>query len=82
MSAVREQLHRLVDRLPEGQTEAAARYLQSLATPQEAPDRRPVTLVDEQELSEEAVQAFHEGVADCDAGRTYTIEEAEQELGL
>ena len=82
MSAVREQLHRLVDRLPEGQTEAAARYLQTLATPPEAPERRHVTLVDEQELSEEAVQAFHEGVADCDAGRTYTIEEAEQELGL
>ena len=82
MSAVREQLHRLVDRLPEGRTEAAVRYLQSLATPPEAPERRHVTLVDEQELSEEAVQAFHEGVADCDAGRTYTIEEAEQELGV
>lgn len=82
MSDVREQLHRLVDRVPEGRTEAAARTLQSLATPPEAPDRRPVTFVDEQELSEEAVQAFHEGVADGDAGRTYTIGEAEQELGL
>lgn len=82
MSAARGPLYRVVDALPEGRAEPAAGTLQPLATPLEAPERRHVTLVEEQELSEEALRAFHEGVADGDVGRTYTIEGAERELGL
>ena len=81
-AAVREQLHRLVDRLPEAQTRAAVRYLQSLAVLAGSRRHRSVTLVDEEELSAEAVQAIEEGIADYEAGRTYTLEEAEREVGL
>ena len=81
-AARREELHRLVDRLPEAQTQAAVRYLQALAVSAGFRHHRAVTLVDEEELSEEAVQAIEEGIADYEAGRTHTLEEAEPELGL
>lgn len=83
MSAgIREELHRLVDRLPEAQTQAAVRYLRSLAVSPGLGHRRAVTLVDEEELSEEAVEVIKEGIADHEAGRTQPLEEAERELGL
>lgn len=81
-AALREELHRLVDRLPDAQAQAAVRYLQSLALSAGFHHRRAVTLVDEEELSEEAVHAIEEGIADHEAGRTHTLEEAERELGL
>ena len=81
--AVREKLHDLVDRLPEGQTAAAARVLETLAA-RGIPGRTPLAALplDEEELSDEALRAIEEGVADHMAGRTYTSEEVKRELGI
>ena len=81
--AAREKLHDLVDRLPEGQTAVAARVLESLAA-RERPGRTPFAalLLDEEELSDEALRAVEEGTADHLAGRTHTSDEVKRELGI
>ncbi len=81
--AVRERLHDLVDRLPEGQTAVAARVLESLAA-RVRPERTPLAALplDEEELSDEALRAIEEGIADHMAGRTHTSDEVKRELGI
>ena len=81
--AAREKLHDLVDRLPEGQTAVAARVLESLAA-RVRPGRTPLAALplDEEELSDEALRAVEEGIADHMAGRTHTSEEVKRELGI
>ena len=81
--AARERLHDLVDRLPEGQTAVAARVLESLAA-RGGSGRRPLAALplDEEELSDEALRAVEEGIADHTAGRTHTSDEVKRELGI
>lgn len=72
-----------MDKIPETRTAVAARYLETLTHVAHGP-RTPVAAlpVDEDELSDEAVRAIEEGIADHEAGRTYTSEEVKRELGL
>lgn len=81
--AAREKLHDLVDRLPDGQTAVAARLLESLATRGRL-GRTPLEALplDEEELSDEALRAIEEGIADHMAGRTHTSDEVKRELGI
>lgn len=81
--AAREKLHDLVDRLPDGQTAVAVRVLESLAA-REGPGRRPLAALplDDEELSDEALRAVEEGIADHLAGRTHTSDEVKRELGI
>lgn len=79
----REKLHDRLDRHPDPQTAAVARKLESLAG-RSSPGRRPLAALplDEEELSDEAVRAVAEGIADRAAGRTHTSDEVKRELGI
>jgi len=81
--AAREKLHDLVDRLPDGQTALAARVLESLAA-RGSSGRTPLAALplDEEELSDAALRAVDEGIADHLAGRTHTSDEVKRELGI
>lgn len=72
-----------MDRIPETRTAVAARYLATLTHGVHGP-RTPVAAlpVDEEELSDEAVRAIEEGIADHEAGRTHNSEEVKRELGI
>jgi hypothetical protein len=73
-------LHRLVDELPNGALEVAARRLEAFQSPlarslySAPPDDEPVT--------DEERAAVAEADADIAAGREVTQEELERELGL
>lgn len=81
--AARERLHDLVDRLPDGQTAVAARVLESLAAGERS-GRTPLAALplDEDALSDEALRAIAEGIADHMAGQTHTSDEVKRELGI
>ena len=81
--AAREKLHDLVDRRPDGQTAPATRVLESLAA-RGGSGRTPLAALplDENELSDEALRAVDEGIADHLAGRTHTSDEVKRELGI
>lgn len=66
---VRENVHQLVDTLPEGSLEDVLDYLESLAEPDEP-------------LSAEALAAIEEGREDFRNGRTVTLEEYCRKQGL
>ena len=79
----REELQRLVARLPESIVPAALRAVTELAI------QRDPFLVDllaapeeDEELTDGARQAVRDGDADIDAGRVHSTEEIEQECGL
>jgi len=79
----KEHLYRLVDQIPEGEVHAARRYLEYLGergdpfikSLMEAPE-------EDDELSEEGQHLLDEGDEDLRAGRTHTLEEIKQELGI
>jgi hypothetical protein len=78
----RQQLHELVDRIPEESTEAAGRMLAGLAAD-------PVLLSlliappDDEPISPELERRILDAVAEVDAGaKCYTTEELNRELGL
>ncbi len=79
----REQLQRLVARLPEPIVPAALRAVTELAA-QRDPFLASVLAAPEEheELTEVARRAIREGDADIDAGRVHTIDEIEREFGL
>ena len=81
--AAREKLRDPVDRPPDAQTAAATRVLESLAGGG-SPGRRHVAALplDDEDLSDEAVRAVTEGIADRAAGRTHTSDEVKRELGI
>ena len=82
-AAARAKLHDLVDRLPDSQTAVAARVLEPSAGRGRA-GRTPLAALplDGEELSDEAVRAVEEGIADHMAGRTHTSDEVKRELGI
>ncbi len=79
----REKLHDLIDQLPDSHTAGAVRMLEFLAG-QDSLERRPLAglPLDGDELSDEAVRAVEEGIADHLAGRTHTSDEVKRELGV
>lgn len=81
--AAREKLHDLGDRPQHRRPGVAARGLESVAGPR-SPGRTPLAALplDRQELSDEALRAVEEGIADHLAGRTYGSDEVKRELGI
>jgi hypothetical protein len=78
----RSELHRLIDELPEAETQAARRYLEylrdrglpGLKELLEAPE-------EEEELSDEGRRRLEEGLEDLEASRTVSDEDVRRELG-
>ncbi len=78
----RQELRRLVDRVPDTCTAMAPEYLEGLIDPaREGPPAIESLPVDKRALSAEAIGAIEEGMADHEAGRTRTLEEVEREFG-
>ena len=50
--------------------------------PRELPPTRRRTIRTEEELTEEAIRALEEGLADHKAGRTFTLAEIKREFGM
>ena len=73
--SVREQLHKLVDELPEGRWTEALQLLEHLRLGNGGDwDNEP--------LSPETLAAVEQGLEDIKAGRTITLEELERKYGL
>jgi hypothetical protein len=66
---VRENVHQLVDTLPEGSLEDVLDYIESLSEPDEP-------------ISAETIAAIEEGLDDIRNGRTITLEEYRRTRGL
>ncbi|HEX5939717.1 MAG TPA: hypothetical protein VFZ12_05115 [Dehalococcoidia bacterium] len=76
----RDDVHRLVDRLPESELEKASSLLRGLD-----PDiARLLERFEEEdeELSEEGQRALADGLADSEAGRVLTADEVKRRLKL
>ena len=84
MSANREELHRLIDEIPESDLPAIHNYLRSVRDESADPVRYALdhAPLDDEPETEEERQAVEKGKADLKAGRVYTMEEAKRELGL
>ena len=78
MTVLKDDLHALVDRLPEAEAAAAARYLQYLIDVGERPATRAWLTApeDDEPLAEGDIQALREARADLEAGRVYKHEQA------
>ena len=68
---VREELHHLVDDLPERQLQEVRQFVEDLKTE-----------LEEEPLSSETEAAIQEGLADIKAGRTVPWEQIKRESGL
>jgi hypothetical protein len=76
-------LHRLVDRIPEGEVHAAECYLEYLAWHADPFLRRLLEApCDDEPISDEEEAGVREAWADYEAGRVHTLEEVRKELGL
>jgi predicted transcriptional regulator len=83
--SIREQLHELVDELPENQLAAAARYLEHLRAAEPRPSLEEVLAnapYDDEPLTDEELAAIDEGFADIAAGRVISDEELHRQLGI
>ena len=84
MSTSREELHRLIDEIPENEIPSVRSYLRWLKDESADPVRYALDQapIDEEPETEEERQAVEEGKADLQARRVFTSEEAKRELGL
>ena len=81
----KEQIHQLVDDLPERELDTAKRVLEGLSalsasSPAEA--ALASAPVDDESVTDEEARAIAEGERDVDAGRVVTAEEVQVRLGL
>lgn len=81
VSETRNRLHQLIDRLPEGDLPALEQYLAYLTANPILRALAIASTLPEEELSAEEAAAVDEGLADLDAGRTVSLEEARRRLG-
>ena len=76
-------IHRLVDELPDGELQAAKRYMEYLRNMKDPLVRKlSEAPYDDEPLTEDDEAALQQGLADIAAGRVYTAEEVKRELGL
>ncbi|MHB8125641.1 MAG: hypothetical protein ACYDEJ_08390 [Desulfitobacteriaceae bacterium] len=83
---LREEIYRLANRLPFEKLETAIHLLESLVDQQQRGQTLAEALAnpvcDDEPWTEEDEQAVAEAEEDIKAGRVYTLEEVEKELGL
>jgi len=84
MSIGREDLHRLIEEIPDGELQGVQRYLEYVRDIASDPVRRSIETapLDDEPESEEERQGVEEAMADIRAGRTMSTEELKRELGL
>lgn len=77
----RQSLHRLIDRIPEGDLVAAQRFLEYLAV---SPALRAAQLAapDDEEVTRSDEEAIARAQADVDAGRITTHEDVLRDFGI
>ncbi len=73
----KEQLHQLVDQLPEDELEAARRFLEYLCGMQVSPEH-----MDEEPLSADAAEDVRQAEKELRRGDYVTLEEYERKRGL
>ena len=79
----RDRLYRLVNRLPDGESHAAERYLEYLTEYGDPLVRIAMAAPEEdEELSERGHRLLDEGREDLATGRTYNLDEVKRELDL
>jgi len=83
---LREEINRLANRLPIEKLETAIHFLETLVKQQQRGQTLEEALAnpiyDDEPWTEEDEQAVAEAEEDIKAGRVYTLEEVEKELGL
>jgi len=81
----KEQIHQLVEDLPESDLETVKRVLEGLSALSSSnlvKAALALAPVDDESVTEEEAQAIDEGERDVEAGRVVTAEEAQIRLGL
>lgn len=80
----KEQLHRLVDQLPESELGAAERFLEYLRLAATDPALHTLLTApeDDEPEDEEERAAVAEAREDVEKGRVYSLDEVKRELGL
>ncbi len=84
MSMERDELHRMLDAIPERKLHDVRKILETFSDDESSPVRKAIEnapLDDEPETDEER-RAVEEGEADIRAGRTLSTEELRRELGI
>ena len=80
---LRDELSRVVSRLPDEDVQATLAFATELASRRGPLEERLAAAPDEDEdISDDEAAAIEEGIADRGAGRTYSSEEVKQELGI
>lgn len=84
MRMEREDLHRIIDEIPEGELAGVHRYLRYVRDVGQDPVRRALdnAPLDDEPETEEEKMAVEEAKADFKAGRTMSTDELKRELGL
>jgi hypothetical protein len=78
----REEVRKLVDEVPDAELHAAARYLQYLRDQGDALLKVLVNAPEDDEpVSDDEPAAIEEAMEDVRAGRVYTLDEVEKDLG-
>ncbi|WP_067936523.1 hypothetical protein [Alicyclobacillus kakegawensis] len=78
----REDLHRLVNEIPDSELNAAQRFLEFLRDVDPVRKALAAAPVDDEPETAEEIEGVEEAEADIRAGRTMTTDELRRELGL
>ena len=79
----KERLHKLVDRIPDGEVHTAERFLEYLASVDDPVLRSLMNAPEDDEpVTPEEEEAVREALEDVAAGRMHSLEEVKRELGL
>jgi len=81
-STARNELHRIVDELPDNDIPTAQRLLRSLLGGKREFRFFDDAPMDDEPLTDEDIQAIAEAEEDIAAGRTQSLEDLRRELGL
>lgn len=84
MSMERDEIHRIVDELPEGELKAARRYLEFIRNVGADPVRRALenAPLDDEPETEEELRGVEQARRELEAGEVLTTEALKRELGL
>lgn len=81
-TVARKRLRELIKQIPESELHAAQRYLEFLVTQEEHPAITTLSNLplDDEPVSEEALEGIRQGLEDIQAGRVVSFEDIWQEL--
>lgn len=84
MNAEREELHRMIDRLPDGKLHAARELLENVRVEDDDPVRKALANapIDDEPLTDEERERIRRADEDFKYGRTTSMDEVKKELGL